>query len=159
MCVTNTTSRRAPTVSLFPANAVVTNSNTSSSSVSTAAPSDLSKRLAAAFPPRVQNACPYVKPTVTKKRRRKPQQPGFTAKHNQRHFVVHNYRDHALERDDGDETHIRKGGVAVAFPLKLHAVLDQVEADGLGHVISWQPHGRCFVIHQPKVFVASVMPK
>lgn len=100
------------------------------------------------------------------KRRRKPQKPGKTAKMNDRHFVIHNYHDHAMDPEDmfcdelhQDEHSRRKGGVAVAFPLKLHAILDQVELDGLGHVISWQPHGRCFVIHQPKEFVATVMPK
>ena len=54
---------------------------------------------------------------------------------------------------------VMRGGVSVAFPLKLHAVLDQVEADGLGHVMSWSPHGRCFVIHKPKEFTEHVMPK
>jgi len=43
--------------------------------------------------------------------------------------------------------------------MKLHAILDQVEEDGLSHVISWQPHGRCFVIHKPKEFTDHVMPK
>jgi HSF-type DNA-binding len=114
------------------------------------------------------------------KRRRKPQKPGKTAKLNDRHFVVHNYHDHSHDPDDADDgedqsssyddhqhhssfDHAdearRRGGVAVAFPLKLHAVLDQVERDGYSHVISWSPHGRCFVIHQPKQFTEEVMPK
>ena len=53
----------------------------------------------------------------------------------------------------------RRGGVTTPFPLKLHQVLDQIEIDGTAHVISWQPHGRCFVIHKPKEFVERVMPK
>ena len=96
------------------------------------------------------------------KRRRKPQKPGKTAKHNDRHFVVHNYHDHSKDVDEPEveeEPHRRRGGVSIAFPLKLHAVLDQVEADGLAHVISWQGHGRCFVVHKPKEFVDHVMPK
>jgi hypothetical protein len=96
------------------------------------------------------------------KRRRKPQKPGKTAKLNDRHFVVHNYHDHANDTDDGGdydhEPNKRRGGVSVSFPLKLHQVLDQVEADGLSHVVSWQPHGRCFVIHQPKEFTDHIMP-
>jgi hypothetical protein len=97
------------------------------------------------------------------KRRRKPQKPGKTAKHNDRHFVVHNYHDHAFDPDEHDEEKDdagfrRRGGIAMSFPMKLHAVLDQVEADGLGHIISWQQHGRCFVIHKPKEFVDTVMP-
>lgn len=100
---------------------------------------------------------------VKTRRRRKPQKPGKTAKQNDRHFVVHNYHDHANDDSENDAhefaQHRRKGGVATSFPMKLHSVLDQVEADGLGHVISWQPHGRCFVIHQPKEFTDHVMPK
>jgi hypothetical protein len=100
------------------------------------------------------------------KRRRKPQKPGKTAKLNDRHFVVHNYHDHAADEDhetdddqqEEEQGQRRKGGVAISFPLKLHAVLDQVEADGLAHIISWRPHGRCFLIHKPKEFVDNVMP-
>ena len=102
------------------------------------------------------------------KRRRKPQKPGKTAKLNDRHFVVHNYHDHAKDDpdendlteqdDDGEQKPRRRGGVTISFPLKLHAVLDQVERDGLSSIVSWQPHGRCFVIHKPKEFVDHVMP-
>jgi hypothetical protein len=96
------------------------------------------------------------------KRRRKPQKPGKTAKQNDRHFVIHNYNDHANDIDDhveSPEPEIPcRGGVSASFPLKLHAVLDLVEADGLAHVISWQPHGRCFSIHMPKEFTDYIMP-
>ena len=98
------------------------------------------------------------------KRRRKPQKPGKTAKQNDRHFVVHNYHDHAFYPDENDECQEesgmkRRGGVATSFPTKLHTILDQVEADGLSHIISWQPHGRCFIIHKPKEFADYVMPR
>jgi hypothetical protein len=95
------------------------------------------------------------------KRRRKPQKPGLTAKNQERHFVHHSYHDHANDPDTEEEesNHRRRGGVTVSFPLKLHSVLDQVEIDGFSHVISWQPHGRCFVIHKPKEFTDVVMPR
>lgn len=96
------------------------------------------------------------------KRRRKPQKPGKTAKQNDRHFVVHNYHDHANDCDDQEveepEGGRRRGGVSISFPQKLHSVLDQVERDGLAHVVAWQPHGRCFVIHKPKEFTEHIMP-
>jgi hypothetical protein len=98
------------------------------------------------------------------RRRRKPQKPGKTAKQNDRHFVVHNYHDHAFDHDDENDNSEeesggkRRGGASISFPTKLHAVLDQVESDGWGHVISWMPHGRCFVIHKPKEFSEHVMP-
>lgn len=101
-------------------------------------------------------------PKSKPKRKRKPQKPGKTAKQNDRHFVVHNYHDHANDIDDGDvdceEPCKRRGGVSVSFPLKLHQVLEQVEVDGHSHVVSWQPHGRCFVIHKPKEFTDHIMP-
>lgn len=144
---------------------------------------------------------PHTNAVNRPKRRRKPQKPGKTAKLNDRHFVVHNYHDHANDPptpaaaavsdssccsgsastsgqhallDDHSHTGYhseehpsqdaqaaarRRGGVAVAFPLKLHAVLEQVEIDGYASVVSWSPHGRCFVIHKPKQFVEEVMPK
>eukprot|EP00980_Cylindrotheca_fusiformis_P030328 scaffold24656_cov181-Cylindrotheca_fusiformis.AAC.5 len=112
-----------------------------------------------------QQGMDTVKPEPKKpRRRRKPQKPGKTAKHNERHFVVHNYHDHATEEPENNfQQDIpiprRRGGVAMSFPMKLHAILDQVEADGLAHVISWQPHGRCFAVHKVKEFTDFVMPK
>jgi hypothetical protein len=111
-----------------------------------------------------QSAPLMVKPETKKpRRRRKPQKPGKTAKQNERHFVVHNYHDHAHDLPENDSQDVpaskRRGGVSMSFPIKLHAILDQVEEDGLSHVISWQPHGRCFVIHNPKEFTDHVMPK
>ena len=106
----------------------------------------------------------FIAPSTQKlKRRRKPQQPGKTAKQNDRHFVIHNYHDHANDIDDSGPIGYKQprrssAGVSGAFPFKLHAILDQVERDGLSHIISWQPHGRCFVIHDPKEFTETVMP-
>lgn len=168
MCVTNTTSRRPPAIALAPE--MVANSSSMLSqrlfgnifSAQEAA----SEQQVTSFPCDFYNTGAPVDQTKQEKprpkRRRKPQKPGKTAKLNDRHFVVHNYHDHANDVDENDveeEPHRRRGGVSIAFPLKLHAVLDQVEADGLGSVISWQAHGRCFVVHKPKEFVDHVMPK
>jgi hypothetical protein len=81
----------------------------------------------------------------------------------------HIYTDHATVRVENPlhdppleflsvDRQPAKGGVTIPFPLKLHEMLDQIEADGLANVISWQPHGRCFVVHDPKSFSESVMP-
>jgi hypothetical protein len=87
--------------------------------------------------------------------------PGRTSKLNERHFVVHNYHDYALDGDDPAKAPIRrrKGGVTVPFPIRLHQILAQVDQDGLAHIFSWQPHGRCFLIHKPKEFIDLIMPK
>jgi hypothetical protein len=73
--------------------------------------------------------------------------------------VKHNYHDHAFDPDEHDEEEEedirvnRKGVVSQSFPMKLHAVLEQVEADGFADIVSWQSHGRCFIIHKPNVGV------
>ena len=75
--------------------------------------------------------------------------------------VQHDYHDHAADPTVDPKTikHKAKGGVITPFPVKLHSMLDMIEADGLAHVVSWQPHGRCFVVHKTKEFVNHVMPK
>eukprot|EP00980_Cylindrotheca_fusiformis_P029873 scaffold23996_cov117-Cylindrotheca_fusiformis.AAC.1 len=71
--------------------------------------------------------------------------------------VQHNYHDHACDCCPGI-THVpARGGVITPFPLKLHAMLKGVEQDGLQHIVSWQPHGRCFAIHDSKEF-AKILP-
>lgn len=45
------------------------------------------------------------------------------------------------------------------FPFKLHGLLEGVERDGNGSIISWQPHGKAFRIHQPKQFSSSILPQ
>ncbi|KAG7368754.1 HSF-type DNA-binding protein [Nitzschia inconspicua] len=98
------------------------------------------------------------------KRRRKPQKPGLTAKKNERHFVKHDYHDHAFDTDESDDDEERSSGTnkpcntSPTFPMKLHSVLERVEAEGLSHIVSWQPHGRCFCIHKPKEFVEIILP-
>lgn len=100
-----------------------------------------------------------------KKRKRKPQKPGKTAKMKDRQFVQHHYHDHtndlpseADETSSNDDNDHKKKDV-LPFPLKLHKMLESVEADGFDSVVSWQPHGRSFVIHKPKAFANVVMPR
>ena len=168
MCVTNTTSRRPVSLGAAAAasSAQVNLTETLRQSLpyaNTAVP----KQPFGSFPTYAQHqqqqptfmaSAPADKPRP--KRRRKPQKPGKTAKMNDRHFVHHDYHDHSHDAVSAMEPQERrKGGVSIPFPVKLHSVLDQVAADGLSHIISWQPHGRCFVIHKPKEFVEHVMPK
>lgn len=37
-------------------------------------------------------------------------------------------------------------------------MLSDMKADGMEHVVSWQPHGRCFRIHNQHMFVEKVLP-
>jgi hypothetical protein len=85
--------------------------------------------------------------SVLEKPRTKPQHAKI--------IVQHDYHDHS--RDSRSQCHDvhrpTRGGVTTPFPLKLHEMLENIQADGFGHIISWQPHGRCFVVHKPKEFV------
>ena len=79
-----------------------------------------------------------------------------------RAFVEHHYHDHA--RDPMVKTVELVGArsdsvMSRSFPEKLHLLLDTVAEEGLEHIVSWQPHGRCFVIHDKNEFVTSIMPR
>ena len=49
--------------------------------------------------------------------------------------------------------------ITSAFPKKLHVMLDQVDKRGLSHIVSWQPHGRCFLVHNKREFIEIVVPR
>jgi HSF-type DNA-binding len=78
--------------------------------------------------------------------------------HQTHHIVSHDYHDHSNDITEVRHTAVARGGVSIAFPLRLHELLDRIEADGFDCVVSWQPHGRCFVVHDTKKFVEKVMP-
>lgn len=82
-------------------------------------------------------------------------QPVTVTKLNREHIIVqHHYHDHSLDqRTDFKEEHPARGGVSTPFPLKLHEMLENVQGDGYAGIISWQPHGRCFVVRKPKEFI------
>ena len=88
-----------------------------------------------------------------------------------RTYVDHTYTDHLHDAPDIPTTITLselaaknmskgpRGGVSVAFPLKLHQMLSTVEEEGLDYIVSWQPHGRCFLVHHKKRFVDEIMPR
>jgi len=79
-----------------------------------------------------------------------------------RAFVEHHYHDHAQDplAKPLELTGPRSEGVmSRSFPEKLHQLLEAMDEEGTEHVVSWQPHGRCFVIHDKTEFVDTVMPR
>lgn len=99
------------------------------------------------------------------KKKPTPSDPGWTAKHYRRHFVRHNYHDHSHDKEQDVlvatgqiDALSARGGVVTAFPLVLHNLLTFVEEQGLSCIVSWQPHGRAFSVHDTKAFVEQVMP-
>ena len=83
-------------------------------------------------------------------------EPTSRWKHGHR-TVSHIYHDHGDDMNNGAEP-VTRGGVQTPFPVKLHDMLDEIERDGHADVVSWQPHGRCFVVRKPEAFVNRIMP-
>jgi hypothetical protein len=65
------------------------------------------------------------------------------------------YRDFASVEEKDLQTTSKKD---TNFPEKLHYMLSDMEKDGLQHVASWQSHGRCFLVHDQKLFARKVLP-
>jgi hypothetical protein len=84
--------------------------------------------------------------------------------------VVHNYHDYANEGEKTEEimgdlqhTEERTQSSTMSrgeqnFPVKLHYMLNELEKDGMGDIVSWQPHGRCFLVHKQQQFVEQILP-
>jgi hypothetical protein len=78
------------------------------------------------------------------------------------HVVRHEYTDHVAEEVDSGSRGaglLRPGGTGMPFPARLHEMLDKIEKDGHDDVVSWQPHGRCFLVHKQTEFADKIMPK
>lgn len=76
--------------------------------------------------------------------------------------VKHDYEDRCQETEAyslGDARRHQNQGDCHNFPITLHFMLSDVERGGFSDVVSWQPHGRCFVIHEAKVFVLQILPQ
>lgn len=80
--------------------------------------------------------------------------------------VQHDYHDHA---NDGMPEQFRGNSCPVSllsiqrgqapFPVKLHIMLEEIEKEGYSDIIAWQPHGRCFIIHDPERLRIEVLPR
>ncbi|GFH43720.1 hypothetical protein CTEN210_00193 [Chaetoceros tenuissimus] len=74
----------------------------------------------------------------------------------------HPYRDYSGQKVADEEKNIcTKGGVKVPFPVKLYNMLEHIDLHEpeLANIVSWQPHGRAFVAHDPKRFEKEVLPR
>ena len=88
----------------------------------------------------------------------------LTTKGYERHRVKHDYHDYArvVEVPSQVEMEIAakaSGGVNNPFPTILHKMLSESEVMRFSHLISWQSHGRSFLIHKPSDFVREVVPR
>jgi hypothetical protein len=78
---------------------------------------------------------------------------GRTAGNRVRHFIQHSYRDLASEPTVGTGI---PSLTSDSFPMILHKILD---TENYIHIISWQPHGRAFIIRDWSLFQQFIMPK
>lgn len=85
--------------------------------------------------------------------------PELTAGNHQRVLVHHSYHDRSVEDTVGDQhrqyDHRRVRGTTIPFPDLLYTILKDPE-NRLS--ITWQPHGRAFLVQDPQRFATDVMP-
>jgi HSF-type DNA-binding len=76
-------------------------------------------------------------------------------------MTQHHYHDHASDpvvnygpASPGKRhpSPSNNNSLATPFPTKLYEMIEKVETQGLSHVVSWQPHGRCFKVHDMPTF-------
>lgn len=78
--------------------------------------------------------------------------------------VQHSYHDysHITPEDEnffGSSLKEPHNGASIAFPVVLHRLLADATEEGFEHIISWQPHGRAFIVHDHERFVDQVMAR
>jgi hypothetical protein len=70
----------------------------------------------------------------------------------------HSYHDYSDEAEKVLETSGDLNHTEDNFPVKLHYMIKELETDGMANIVSWQPHGRCFLVHKQQHFVAKILP-
>lgn len=98
-------------------------------------------------------------------------QQGGHCSSSERTFVDHTYYDHLNDLVDDSSSKFlpdhhckqNKGPegrvITVSFPVKLHQMLSSVVKEDLDDIVSWQPHGRCFLVHKRSDFVSKLLPR
>jgi hypothetical protein len=86
-----------------------------------------------------------------------------TEKGHKRTVVYHNYHDYATNPvrftiPPPSPERKGRGGITSPFPMVLHTMLNLAKSDKFEDIVSWQPHGRCFLVHDQERFVKEVMP-
>ena len=66
------------------------------------------------------------------------------------------YVDHSREKEDPAEEWVQRTNEN-SFPAILHVALENAEKDGTEEVLSWQPHGRAFRVHDTEQLTETVL--
>lgn len=67
-----------------------------------------------------------------------------------------------IQNDRNGSVRVHSGSgfrFVVPFPWRLHQILDDMERIGDNSIISWQPDGRHFQVHNPSLFMSQIVPK
>lgn len=69
-------------------------------------------------------------------------------------IVQHDYHDHSNDAAPAFDTfdNFARSASNSSFPFKLYEMLQKVEEEHMEHIVSWQSHSRCFVVHKPGEF-------
>ena len=66
------------------------------------------------------------------------------------------YVDYSQEEEDPG-VYLARRGTEPTFPERLHFALESAEKDGHDEAISWQPHGRAFIVHDADKLTENVL--
>lgn len=73
---------------------------------------------------------------------------------------THDYKDFSKISLEIAATEFQKQkSTQVLFPVKLHHIIERAAVEGYSHIISWQPHGRAFKIHDEELFLSKIIFK
>jgi hypothetical protein len=86
-----------------------------------------------------------------------PVTPPSSCNNDSNRYTMTPQEDIGQEQEENDKS-IAKGGVSTPFPWKLHEMLDSMARKQDDSIVCWQPHGRAFMVHDPKGFVTRIMP-
>ena len=75
-----------------------------------------------------------------------------------KHALIANkgYQDHKDDPVVNYEVTPHRGATR-QFPTKLYEMLSQASKEGFDDIVSWQPHGRAFLVRKPSSFVSDIM--
>lgn len=67
--------------------------------------------------------------------------------------------DQAVGTEEKGRKRRRWTATTPTFPQTLYRLLEESFNDGRDHIVSWQPHGRSFRVHDQRQFIQKIMPK
>jgi len=122
----------------------------------------------------VKNGDNEIKPIVASKtgknKRKKKQVHQLRVKHDYTDYSELPFENIALPFTCGITQKRTHKSNRLRFTEKLHVMLEQVELEKCpddsdlagffrSSIISWQPHGRCFIVHKTDIFVKDILPQ